>query len=84
MIFPNTINKTTTMISAIAAINGIIFFFIKVPFYRKSAFLKTNFYQIEKCNDQYGEMDYIYKNNCSILTLKIIVKVLLRISYSWT
>lgn len=27
-------------------------------------------------------MDYIYKNNCSILTLKIIVKVLLRISYS--
>lgn len=29
----------------------------------------------------YGEMDYIYRNNCSILTLKIIVKVLLRISY---
>ena len=45
------------MISAIAAINGIIFFFIKVPFYQKSAFLKTNFYQIVKCNDMYGEMD---------------------------
>ncbi|EEG95350.1 hypothetical protein ROSEINA2194_00746 [Roseburia inulinivorans DSM 16841] len=45
---------------------------------------ENKFYQFVKCNDQYGEMDYIYKNNCSILTLKIIVKVLLRISYSWT
>ena len=43
---------------------------------------ENKFYQFVKCNDQYGEMDYIYKNNCSILTLKIIVKVLLRISYS--
>ena len=91
MIFPNTINKTTTMISAIAAINGIIFFFIIEKVFKFLSFygemhciLKTNFYQIVKCNDMYGEMDYIYRNNCSILTLKIIVKVLLRIYYSWT
>lgn len=39
---------------------------------------ENKFYQFVKCNDQYGKMDYIYRNNCSILTPKIIVKVLLR------